>query len=86
MVAVSPQSHGPEQTLFIGDDLDIRTVFQGDFFRVATPDVERVPIKGCGGLRDRPFQDLVPAFRAVLQQAALAELAFIGFLAPRMVA
>jgi hypothetical protein len=36
---VSPQRHGPQQTLLIGDDLDLGAVLESHFLGVAAPEV-----------------------------------------------
>src|ERR1700744_3678094 len=85
LLPISPQSHRPEQTLLIGNYLDVGTVLERYFFGVAAAQVQNVPVKGCSGLRDGSLQQLVPSPFAIFIEPAPSQIILIGFFAPWMV-
>src|ERR1700722_5596443 len=85
LLPISPQSHRPEQTLLIGDYLDVGTVLESYLLGVAAAQVKNVPVKGGRGLVDGSLQQLVPSPFAIFIEPAPSQIILVGFFAPWVV-
>src|ERR1017187_2415830 len=86
LLPLPPQRDAAEDAGLVGDDLYVLAGVEGDFFCVATADVEVVPVECGRGLSDGLFEELVPGLLAELVEASAAQVVLVGLAFPGVVA
>src|ERR1035438_940826 len=85
---IPPQRHAAQNAALVGDNAHVARRREEDLLRVATAQVEVVPVEKRFSLLNRGLKEVVPARLAKAVQAAAAQVVFVGhaLLAPGMVA